>query len=549
VSRRTRGEGKGALEILEEAVHLLRRAPAACVLPFYLGSLPFVLGFLFFYLDMRQSAFAARRAGEASLGMALLYLWMKGWQAIFARRLRAHLSRGEVVSREDRGALRLFFRQGIVQPSSLFVLPLSMLITLPYGWVYAFYQSVTVTGGIRASRRQAERWPKQNHVILLILALFGLCIFINLGMTLAAIPALLKALLGVETRYSRSPISLSNSTFLMLVLGLTYLVTAPLVKAVYVLRCFYGDSLASGEDLRADLKALQPAVNRGTAAVLLVVILSGASGATFAAGRTRPAAPDRPRTAAPGGLAPADLDDAIDKVLARREFAWRLPRKPPAAGERKMGFLERFLDSVVDTMGRFWDGIMSLVARIAAWLDEFFLSRIGREPADGRSGAWLTSVQGLMALLLFAGAAALGIFLWRSKRRRPAAVSAEALSAAPDLEIEDSEAAGVPADAWLDRATDLAHRGDLRQAVRAIYLGSLSSLARRDLIAPARFKSNRDYEWELRRRARSRAHLPELFAQNVAIFERVWYGRHEATRDLLERVLANHRGIDADASV
>jgi len=131
----------------------------------------------------------------------------------------------------------------------------------------------------------------------------------------------------------------------------------------------------------------------------------------------------------------------------------------------------------------------------------------------------------------------------------PLARSLPAAWAAPDLEIDDSEAAGVPADAWLVRASDLAHLGDFRQAVRAIYLGSLSSLARRKLIEPARFKSNRDYETELRRRARSRADLPELFAQNVTIFERVWYGRHEATRDLMERALANHGRIASDAIV
>lgn len=40
-------EGPGALELLEEATHLLRRAPAGTLLAYYLGTLPFVLALLF----------------------------------------------------------------------------------------------------------------------------------------------------------------------------------------------------------------------------------------------------------------------------------------------------------------------------------------------------------------------------------------------------------------------------------------------------------------------------------------------------------------------
>ncbi len=537
--RKDRGEGKGALEILEEAAHLLRRAPAGCLVTFYLGSLPFVLGLLFFWSDMRRSAFAYRYAGEASLGVALLYLWMKGWHAVFARQLRACLS-GAASAPGWRGWLRLSIVQATVQPTSLFVLPFALLVTLPFGWVYAFYQSDTVTGEIRAARRQAELWPKQNHLVIATLFLFGIFVFLNLATALLAAPQLLKTLFGIETASSRSLWSLLNSTFFMVVLGLTYLALGPLAKAAYVLRCFYGDSLRTGEDLKADLRSVVLSLRRGVAAALLAAALLGAAAPAFALVAAAPVEEAR-------GVPPADLDRAIREVIARREFAWRLPRQPPPQEERRKGILGRFFDAAFGTLARLRDRALRAIARLLAWIDRVFFRRLRTAPVSGASPAWLTSVQGLLALLLTAVACAAGLLLWNARRRARRVVLSEAVAAAPDLETEDSAAGDVPVEQWMERARDLIGRGELRQAVRALYLASLSYLARRDLITLARFKSNRDYETELRRRGRSRPALPDLFAENVTIFERVWYGRHEATQDLVRAFATNLEGMQADA--
>jgi len=111
--------------------------------------------------------------------------------------------------------------------------------------------------------------------------------------------------------------------------------------------------------------------------------------------------------------------------------------------------------------------------------------------------------------------------------------------AIPDLSVADSAAADTPADRWLELARELARQGELRQAVRALYLACLSHLASRGLLILARSKSNREYQGELGRRGRARPELRTLFAENVALFERVWYGRHEATEEMLKRSTAN----------
>src|SRR5438094_561854 len=84
-------QGQGAFELIEQAFHLLRLAPASILAGYYLGTAPFVLCALFFWSDMSRSAFAEQRLAGGALGLALLFFWMKTWQAIFApaKRLRA----------------------------------------------------------------------------------------------------------------------------------------------------------------------------------------------------------------------------------------------------------------------------------------------------------------------------------------------------------------------------------------------------------------------------------------------------------------------------
>ena len=100
-------------------------------------------------------------------------------------------------------------------------------------------------------------------------------------------------------------------------------------------------------------------------------------------------------------------------------------------------------------------------------------------------------------------------------------------------------ASELPEDDWLKLARELLGRGELRLALRALYLASLAHLARREMISVAKFKSNRDYEQELRRRARALPDLQAAFAENVGIFDRVWYGLHEVTQEALERFQIN----------
>ena len=88
-------------------------------------------------------------------------------------------------------------------------------------------------------------------------------------------------------------------------------------------------------------------------------------------------------------------------------------------------------------------------------------------------------------------------------------------------------------------ARELMERGELRLAMRAFYLASLARLAQQNLISLAKFKSNHDYQRELGRRGHSLPELLGLFAENVTVFDRTWYGRHEINATLLDQFAIN----------
>src|ERR1044071_824123 len=82
----------GAIEIVEQGFHLLRTAPVPFFLSYYMGTVPFVLGLLFFWSDMSRGAFAEERLAGETVGLMALFIWMKTWQALFTRQLHGQLA-------------------------------------------------------------------------------------------------------------------------------------------------------------------------------------------------------------------------------------------------------------------------------------------------------------------------------------------------------------------------------------------------------------------------------------------------------------------------
>ena len=118
---------------------------------------------------------------------------------------------------------------------------------------------------------------------------------------------------------------------------------------------------------------------------------------------------------------------------------------------------------------------------------------------------------------------------------KPARIAAAA-GAPVNLRDDHLLANQLPEDGWMALAEDCARQGDLRSALRALYLANLAWLGRGEWIAIHPGKTNREYELEVRRKARGFPEARALFAANIASFERAWYGMHEVTAGDLEMV-------------
>lgn len=513
-----------ALDLIEEAVHTLRLAPAATLLCYYVGSAPFVLGALYFWSEMSRSGLAEENLVGGAVRLTLLFIWMKLWQCAFTRRLSAQIAHAVPEKLRAGTVLRAAGAQTLLHGTAFFLLPAALIVLVPFVWLFGFYQNATVFGLrdpalrplARRSWKQACHSVGQSHRVVITLLLFGHFVFFNVAVLILAAPHLLRVLFGVESHSTLSVLSSLNTTFLATALGVTYLCLDPLIKAVFTLRCFYGEARATGEDLRVSLRSF-----RAPAIALLLCLLTIASFDASAATAARPPATEEG----------AQLDRTIEKILERPDYTWREPREKTARvkEDRAWPMWERIENWMKKTVQSFGD-----------WLDKLFRSK---PPTPGVPRNWSFSADGFKYIAIFIIAAAalfVAWYLWRTRSRRMV-MEAEAMPAAPQPDLTSEDVAGdeLPVDGWTALALELLERGELRLAMRAFYFSSLAHLAARNLVNIAKFKSNRDYERELHRRSHALPGLTRSFSDNVSIFDRVWYGMHEINADVLQQFRGN----------
>lgn len=559
------------LATAEEAFETVRAAGVPALALHLAGSLPFAAAVLFFYADCALApVLDGARLLWMSLGLAAGFVWMKTWQAFYARRLRETLLDIPAEPVTPGEWLRVCVRQAALQPWSLVALPLAVLATLPFAWVHAFFQNLTVLDdggdtslGTLCGRavRAAKHDPRGNHLLIwafspalgLFAVLFWLFVFplvegytpvgflayawggilaaaalvlspffavvaANVALSLLMLPQLARIFLGIRSVSVWDSGLMEENAFVALVAVLSWLCLDPLVKAVHVVRCHHSETEATGEDLLLLLR-------RSRALVLLLLAAAAlALGGPALAGTDPPPAP--PDTAA--------LDTALDEVLARPEYAWRVSREFRLRDDLpEMSFLREMAKAVQ----RAWKKLVDWVDRIVSWFQDLWDKVTPNAPEGGGPGA---GVRLSYALLLAALALLLLLAMVRyARRRRERGFQLEAavLAAEPDPGDEAVTAADLPEDRWRELALEHAARGEFRTALRAAFLGLLGTLARDNQVAVARHKSNREYAEELRRRAHARPEYLRLFADGVGLFEPAWYGTSPADRTQVDRML------------
>ena len=525
------GNEKTALHLVEEAVQILRQGGLELALPYLAGTIPFLLGLLYFVSDMSTSPYAQSHLIAFSLVLALLFLWMKSCHLLFTQSILAILY-GQKSPRLIQ-ILKIMPAQALVHSLGFIALPIAGFFMFPLGWTFAFFQNILcidlsrqqgLTSVCSLAWRQTVLWPKQNHLILFYMSVFSLAIWLNIAVFLLFLPFMLKILLAVDSQFILSPYSsVYNSTFLCSSLGLTYLCLDPFIKAVYTLRCYYGGSITSGEDIKARLRRLN--FSKAALAIVAACLLC-----------VSPAGPglgdDSPQ--ARHAVSQPQLEESIHEVMQRPVFSWRLPQEILSEPvDEEPGFMAKAARWIRDKINEMFSTIGEWIRKVWIWLEDLLPDfEFNTEPKDdtGSSIDWAEVLKvSLWGLLIIALSImmVLVIKIWKTRARMPKNQVQEA-EPVPEVNILDEEVTAdlLATNAWLDLAREMMAKGAYLEALRAFYLAALAHLSRENMISIARYKSNHEYKNELARRARDKTELLDLFSGSVRIFEKHWYGMY-----------------------
>src|ERR1035441_4220912 len=176
-------EQPGPVSLLEDAAHLLRRAPLDTLLCHWIGSVPFALMLLIFWNHLTHPPVADLACAAESLGMALLLIWMNCWRGVFAGRLHRQLSGAADRPWNLRRVWRLVANQAFLAATKPIMLPLSLVAAFPFARTVAFYRNASVLADledldpltvIAKARRLARSDQLQCWLLQLLLLLLSL---------------------------------------------------------------------------------------------------------------------------------------------------------------------------------------------------------------------------------------------------------------------------------------------------------------------------------------------------------------------------------------
>lgn len=554
-----------AMQILEEAFHLVRTADVSVFWRYYLGAVPWAVGLLYFVADMGRSSLAGRDAAFAALILTLLYFWMRIGQARYCASLWGMLDPGGLPAMTRGERFRAHAALLLCQAVQFPLLVVGIFFAIPLGWILATQQNfaalaLTTPPSPRplrdllshSIRYSHDQWA-QNHGILVVFFFVTLFTLANLVGTCLFIPSMLKMFFGVETVFTLSPAAAtSNTTFLIGVVLLTQLAICPLLNAAYVLRCFYTRSRSTGADLLGRLARVRKGrtldeglSGKSRAAAAVVVLLVGLIGATSPI-----AAQERETRTEPSAEA-LRFEREIAETLEQKKYQWQLSRR---ALEREESGTESWLGQRLNEIAA---SVKRFFKEVQDWIEEALKELLERDGgASSREGGNAKQFQGLSSTVsLVLVGVILGLLVWlaiavylRYRGQDKEVIDEVERSTAIDLTSEDIVATQLHEEEWLRLAREQIERGEERLAVRALFLATLAHLGEKGLLKIARFKSNRDYHGELALRARNLGDLRRAFDENTALFERSWYGMHRLAEGSLDFYLKNHGLIAAESA-
>jgi hypothetical protein len=562
------------IDIMEDAIHLLRRTPVETYALFLVGITPFVLCLFNFCSEMSYSELAASNLTLFAATLALLYLWMKGFQALACRSLKAAYT-GEPPE-TFRSLFKALICQATIQPIGLFARPMAALISLlgystfvpplllPAAVTFSFFQNASIVymggrGDLQKCWHLSLSGYRGTVPLLYLYLLLRVVIFLNVYLTVAALPYLLKALFGIDTFLSRDFRWLISFPYLVGIGLISYFVVDLLIKAIEVIRVCRAEAQTTGLDLRQSLLSLITA--KKVSLVLFCLLIptlifgadsphtpSGVPGAPGAPGVVgvvgAPGVPDAPflpvalKRASPSPdldrIPESELNHSIERELTSPEYGWRKPQQHLISPETN--WIQRFAAWLGKTLNKIRRAFNQVVDTISKWWKSLFPGSESPPVLPTRVSApnWINQllICAMIGGLILATALIVARLVGRSRKTPPLPVGAP-VPVVPNLESDTTLADELPEDEWVLLARRKLEEGELRLALRAFFLAMLSLLGSQRLIIVRRSKSNADYESELKRRRTPE--LTELFGSNRRLFERCWYGDHPVTEIEIEQ--------------
>jgi hypothetical protein len=566
------------VDLIEEAIHLLRRAPIETYALFLVAIAPFVLCFLQFCSEMSYSEFAGTNLPGFVSVLAISYLWMKAVQHLACRQL-VRVYTGEVPNRGNFGdVFRSSIHQTAIHPLGLFAKPMAALasipgfltflplLILPASIIFSFFQNASIViigerGDFAKCWRLSVNRGRAAASLLFVSLFLRIVIFLNVYLTIGVLPYLVKALFGVDTFLSRDFRWLISFSYLVGIALISYFALDLLSKAIQVIEVCRAEAQTTGKDLQRSLTSLTAArpggrttFHAGSSLLLLLCLigplrstraspsvplspppLSVPSVLSAATEHRRPNPPillaalkKVPPPAEADRIPDSELNDRIDRELSGSQYSWRKPQHHLVPGEEN--WVQHFGAWVTKSLVKLNKAINRSLEAISKWWKSLFPNPEGptRFPSAGGAPNWINQLllYAIICGLIITAALIVFRILGRSKKRIMVPIGPPAV-VTPNLESETIVADELPEDEWIRLARRKLEEGEPRLALRALFLAVLSLLGAQRLIIVRQSKSNSDYEAELRRR-RS-AELTELFQGNRRLFERCWYGDHPVT--------------------
>ncbi len=547
----------GPLGTLDRAIDLARAGGAAVVLPAMAGgAILALMGLLVFYVERVEGITSLR----LPLALGLVLAWWA--RAYLVGRAARRVARGLWDAEDEPGAgdpltavrtasavgVGLWLWAWLLALGSLggwlgvvLVLPLFALRgAVAPSWIAR--SACAPRGGWRAfSDAVGDHSDRRIEGVLteaLILAGW-LGLAVNLYVAALVTVMLLRSFGGLELAAVESFLSQSNTFVLLAVAGLTFVIFEPL-RAAHSAVSYVGARVrAEGLDLRAGLEdAIRHAKGRArdravrAAAALVAVTLALGAATTEAQDVPPPPAfeeqssfeePYEPPPAFDPDLAPADLMPVDDPGQAS---SFELPLDP--ADAELQGSVESILarDEFREFEDRRGAGARDLFQRLLDWLN-----RRSPEAPDVRpSGLPSVALPGAWAFLVLGGLLLLAVILYLAFTMGARGAKAEAAASPTAGPVDPRERAPR---SFLDEAAALAEAGDLRGALRALYLATLVALDRRRWIAFDPHLTNWQYLRQMPRGA-----TRDTFRELTRLFDYKWYGEEETTLGDYERCRA-----------